>query len=252
MKTILLTTSLLSISAAAQAQMVFDAGEISTMAKFPTGAGLSDFYIIGLDGKVAVSFGRIGIQADLGYDTLLGSGAPSGIGDLNVGIHTYYKISEAVKAGIFYTNEGIYVNGSSSSSFSTYGAEVAIDFGKLDAEISIGAASDAFGPGSIVTIDAYYQISDPFSVNAGVWAIIDPSSGGDVTGIATIGASYSLANAPVSFGLAYNAGFLSGGGSAGGSIEAKVSYSFGGGRERLFGTRNIDYLGILTSLTGGI
>ena len=252
MKTILLTASILSISAAAHAQMVVDGGEITASGIFPTGGGFSGVSNYGIDGKVAVSFGNIGIQADLGYEVLVGQSLPNTIGNLDVGIHTYYKFNETVKAGVFYTNESIYVSGSSDASYSTFGGEIFFDFGNFDAEASIGSAGNTFASGAtIVTLDSYYQINDPLALHAGVWALVESGAGGDVLGIATVGASYSLANVPVTFGLSYNAGFTFDGNASGGSIEAKVSYSFGGGgEERLFSARNIDYLSLILALSG--
>jgi len=126
------------------------------------------------------------------------------------------------------------------------------NLGNLDIELNIGGAGGDIAPALIVSADGYCQVSDAFEVNAGVWAYIDNGSGGDQLTIATVAANYTLANMPLTIGVAYNVGFLaSAGGQEGGSISANVSYGFGAGSdERLFKARNFNYIDAILTLNG--
>jgi hypothetical protein len=246
MKFGLLTASLLALSTAAHAQMVFDGADITVDSVIPLSGGFGDATKIGVSGRFAVSFGNIGIQSDIGYDTGIGGGFPPGFYSWDAGLHTYYKINDRVKVGAFYASEtlDIFIG-----QYSTFGAEAMIAFGKLDVEIAIGGM-DALGGDDIfiISADGYYQINDSFEVNAGVWSF---SGAGDTITNASIGASYALANVPVSLGATYTHGFISGGGPGADSISVNVSYSFGGnGNERLFKTRNLDYLDFIFTFGG--
>ncbi len=241
MKLALLTASLLSLSVAAQAQMVFDGADITVDAVFPLTGGFTDSTKIGVTGRAAISFGSIGIQADIGYDTATGSVLPPSFYTWDAGLHTYYKISETVKVGAFYTSENLELLGQ----YSTFGVEAMLGFGKLDVELSIAGSEDIGADLVIVTADGYYQINDTLEVSAGVSSYINEF--GHIS-IASIGADYTLANLPVSLGAAYTHGFSSNGNGSGDSISVNVFYSFGGtGGQRLFQNRNMDYLNLLYS-----
>lgn len=250
MRNFLLTVSALTLlGATAQAQMVFDGGEISASALFPTGSNLAEVVAYGIAGKAAVSFGNIGVQADLGYDTAQ-SGTVS-LYEWDAGLHAYYKFSNAFRAGAFYTSETLSSSGGgSSATFTSFGAEALFDMGNLDVEFSIGGLGGDIVNGMVFSADGYYQISDAFEVNAGVWIYIDNDGAGDQVTIATVGANYTLANMPITLGVSYNAGYLSSsGGQVGGSVSANISYGFGAGSgERLFKTRNFSYLDLTLAL----
>ena len=242
MKRALLTASFLALSTAAHAQMVFDGADITVDSVFPFGGAFEDSIKIGATGRAAISFGNVGIQADMGYDTLTGGDAPSSFYSWDAGFHTYYKISETAKVGAFYTTEDLDELGQ----YSTFGVEAMLGFGKLDVELSIAGSGGDVDDLTIVSVDGYYQINDALEVSAGVSSYLFDSE--DIS-MASIGVDYTLANLPVSFGTAYTHSFSSGGDLSADSISVNVSYSFGGnGSERLFKNRNFDYLDLLYSI----
>ncbi len=224
--------------------MVFDGGEISTNVSFPTGSNIVGTPNYSIEGKAAVSFGSIGVQAEFGYDTV-----PSfSLYEWDAGVHAYYKFGNTFKVGAFYTSESLgVVGGAADFSFTTFGAEALFDLGDLDIELSIGGVGGNLEAGFIISADGYYQFSDAFEVNAGVWVYTDNDGAGSQVMIATVGANYSMANLPITLGVSYNAGFYTSfSGQVGGSISANISYGFGAGSgERLFKTRNFNYLDLI-------
>lgn len=250
MKKLLITASALAfMGVSAQAQMAFDGADITVEALFPQASGLNDVTKYGVTGRVAVSFGNIGVQADMGYDTLEGSGVPSNVYSWDAGVHTYYKFNSRIKAGAYYTSENI--NEFGSGNIATYGAEALIGFGKFDVELSVGASDELFTNAAIITADGFYQINDTLSINAGIWSLVETNGGSNTISIAKVGLEYSMSNAPLTFGVFYGAGFLNGDSANADSISASVSYSFGGkSDERLFGNRNIEFLDLILTVGG--
>ncbi len=242
MKRILFAATLLSLPVTAvQAQMVFDGAGLSLSAIYPTSG--SPVVKYGVQGRAAVSFGNIGLQGDMALDRVDGSPLTSEIYNFDYGIHANYRFDNGLKTGVFYARESWFF-GLADDVFTTYGAEVMAQFGKLTLEASAAGMHRAGSSVSeyVFTADAYYQLSSPVEINAGVIYYFDPVEDANVT-IASIGGVYSFSNLPLSLALSYsNASYPSLNISAN-SITAEIRYQFGGNSDwRPFKTRSYGFL----------
>lgn len=239
-----ITSAFLAIGASASAQVAFEGMEISVNVLAPTTGTLGDFISYGVDGNATYSIGSFGVQADFGVKGFGGSAFIANLGEYNAGLHLFGAIGENVKLGAFYSYDFL-SDSSFVFDFPTFGAEVMLSFGKLDAEFSVGGiGGDLVSDLVIITADGYYHLNQSWEVSAGYWTLISTSGGGDF-GIARIGANYQFANIPVSVGASYSFG-VTGGGSSGGAVEATVSYSFGPETgKRSFSNRSFSYLDLI-------
>ncbi len=166
MKIFLLTVSALSISVAAQAQVAFEGGEVSASVSFPTNTGAANVPLYGVAGKVSYGLGNFGIQADLGYDNVGGPTAFSIFSSYDAGLHAYYKVSDRLKTGVFYTYENVNFGPGTALIINTYGAEAMLSFEKGGVELGVGYVSGDVADTYISSsVDAYYEVSSAIELN---------------------------------------------------------------------------------------
>ncbi len=181
--------------------------------------------VFSLEGQFLYQTGSIGLQFDAKAAVL--TDYSSSLNEYLIGIHAYKPFANGVKLGGYgayslLTSSG---GGGSVSILDTRGEGIFQLGGAVDLEASVGALT-FFDSGSssaslgIANRDIFYAISPSFEVSAG--SLIAFSSSG-TTSTYRVGASYELANMPVTLGLTY--GFD---GSGNDSLGLTASYAFGG------------------------